>query len=217
MGRPATADGGGAPEAVQGEAEIRAAIIGHGTSVIGKGWGPKIDTCTTVRMHDSAWQQPADWGERRDIGFLVLNERFAGEAIGKWSGACRKIACVLHGRNMKLTRDVPKDVEIVVATDLPDMYAAWCPKAERPIAMQRGTAAAATAMRLLKPKEMILVGFDNMRNGVVSERAAGPEYPEVLGRDHWVRIDLASEARFIEEMARRHGVVMQHAEDVWQG
>jgi hypothetical protein len=40
-----------------------AAVIGHGRSPVGRGWGSRIDACDlVVRMWDNHWQDEADWG-----------------------------------------------------------------------------------------------------------------------------------------------------------
>src|ERR1044072_2888538 len=50
------------------------AIIGHGRSPEGTGWGPRIDACDCViRMWDCHWQNPADFGRRYDIGFFEVH------------------------------------------------------------------------------------------------------------------------------------------------
>ena len=41
-------------------------VIGHGTSLVGKGLGPEIDKHTVVRLKDPSWQVDKDYGKRMD-------------------------------------------------------------------------------------------------------------------------------------------------------
>jgi hypothetical protein len=45
-------------------------VIGHGPSPAGQRLGRIIDEHPVIRMHDTAWQTPADYGTRRDYTIL---------------------------------------------------------------------------------------------------------------------------------------------------
>lgn len=47
------------------------AIIGHGRSPEGRGWGERIDACDrTLRMWDWSWQAPRDYGRKYSFGLI---------------------------------------------------------------------------------------------------------------------------------------------------
>jgi hypothetical protein len=49
---------------------MNVAIIGHGRSPEGTGWGQRIDACDAViRMWDWEWQSAEDYGRKYDYGF----------------------------------------------------------------------------------------------------------------------------------------------------
>lgn len=51
---------------------ISAAVVGHGPSLEGAGWGPQIDKHDLViRMVECDWQPKADYGQKYDIGVYL--------------------------------------------------------------------------------------------------------------------------------------------------
>jgi len=51
------------------------AIIGHGKTVEGRGWGPMINAqACVVRMWDCQWQTEVDYGSRYDYGLIEVHK-----------------------------------------------------------------------------------------------------------------------------------------------
>jgi len=138
-------------------------VIGHGASPDGKGWGVEIDKHPVVRMHDSFWQEPSDWGARCDYTVLP----------GPWGPKIYTMPTRTPNRAWMLYT-------------LPMQRKGWKIRkamAGRPIVPQRisdecrsiysegfvptrGLCAIIMAHKVLKATDIMLIGFDSILSGV---------------------------------------------------
>jgi hypothetical protein len=144
---------------------VKIAIVGHGRSPIGRGWGAKIDACdTVVRFWDCDWQGPDDYGTRFDVGVYTAlpNEMAQRRRHGKMD------APVWWAYD-------PRGTKPAVGT--PIAPAPWIARmsfdelrrrAGRRLELSRGTAAACAALDWYWPEEIILIGFDAVRDGTLA-------------------------------------------------
>ena len=155
-----------------------AAVIGHGPSPAGKGWGPAIDACDcVVRMWDCHWQDPADYGARYDIGCFTLSpkelpdfRRLRRRRPQKWWGYDPR-GMIRGGHVEKL--DAP--LEVIAP-------GAWEDRGRRlggrglsgRFELSRGAAAVMAALEWLKPARLHLVGFDTVQAGRIAAKEYGP-------------------------------------------
>lgn len=180
-------------------------IIGHGPSPVGRGWGPRIDAQTVVRMHDWAHQPAEDYGSRCD--HAVLPGPWLDRALGQLGRApiCAWWIYMLPGRRPRIpipatVLGVPtRAIEVAIEMDAP--------------APTRGLCAAAMSAATFPEEEIVLVGFDTLRAG------AATQYPDWygmkigedrIGRSANHRHDFAAERAALAHLPR-----VRHAEDVW--
>lgn len=210
------------------------AIIGHGRSPEGGGYGSKIDACqTVVRMWDWQWQNPLDYGEKYDYGLFVLTPRglriFTEHNTGKPS-------CSWLAYFGKPTAGVlPQPSEVVDTSP-------WCQIAQQMggaglsgrFTLTRGCAAACWAITQAKGKEkqVVLVGFDNVKCGINRpielsfhpnywasynarfEKKIEKAYP--IGGAKTMTHDMAVELPLMRMLSEQYGVELVFANDIWQ-
>jgi hypothetical protein len=203
----------------------RIAVIGHGRSPEGRGFGPAIDSCSAVvRMWDWAWQERADYGERYDYGvFTILPVSLkAFREAQPWPPRVSWLAY----------RRASDGGELPAATEIIDQC--YRDRIGGPtVNLTRGCAAACWAIdRAGSGGIVVLVGFDNLKAGqcLPVEEAFPPRYREHYDRIHpqWRRSwyppnggarcgshDIAAERGLIEGLAAERGVTVAFAEDIW--
>lgn len=206
---------------------MRVAIIGHGRSPEGKGWGPRIDECVVVRMWDHAWQDPTDYGSRYDYGLFEVHPAMMAAFHGNnrrepsigWVGSVlgRPDKCRLPDRTELIDQapwnEIGRGLGGVGATGN--------------LQFTRGTIATCWAIERLEPEAVILVGFDNIEAGVTldMEQAFSPVYrsnPGTFSFDryrggetkHWNH-DFAIEMPVMRLMADQNGVDLVAAGQIW--
>jgi hypothetical protein len=157
---------------------MKIAVIGHGPSPVGQGWGWEIDRCDAVwRFWDCHWQDPADYGTRYDIGLftavpgeLKFFRRHRRRDPGAW------FAYDLRG--LYRNGHVEPLHQPVVSFDARP----WVEQARRlggrgaggRLELSRGCAASMMAMTAGKTDRLILVGLDAIRDG----NLPADHYPE---------------------------------------
>lgn len=204
------------------------AIIGHGRSPEGKGWGSRIDACSTViRMWDNQWQTPETHGTKYDIGFYEV----AGDLIA--TVMKHKTRDPSRGWVASFLRRSP--TQILPNTELLDQTP-WndigkslggVGKTGR-LQFTRGTIVACWAIeRSQTGDEVMLVAFDTIRAGISAERdeAFSPEYqrnPGTFSFSGWRggqtkfgNHDFRVEAPVMQYLADQRGVKLSFAQDVW--
>lgn len=215
------------------------AVIGHGRSPEGKGWGSKIDECShVVRMWDwHPWQHPRDYGERYDYGLFVLTPK---GLFMFWKHNQRQPKRGWLAYFGKPTAGpLPYPVEVLRNTE-------WNEHAESlggagesgKFTLTRGAAAAMWAIEQHKGwrhslcmNKVVLVGFDNVCLGVNQpiDQSFCPEYwnlymsrfkPDVekvypLGASKTATHDMSFEKGFLQSTAKLHSVELSFAQDVW--
>lgn len=201
-------------------------IIGHGKSLVGKGWGSRIDACdTVVRLWDNHWQDVPDWGCKYDYGYIELSPKqmsrmkFYNKNTPRlgWIGGLLKSA----------TYELPPNTTII-------KFGEWIELGKTlggvgntgKLKLTRGCAAACWAITHLKPDQVILVGLDNVRE----RRALTPEegFPDayrVLPSTSWKTYvgggtkyhnhDYVAEGDILRVLSERTGVKLTHAQDTW--
>lgn len=171
---------------------MRVAVIGHGPSPTGRGWGKKIDACDAViRMWECGWQKPEDYGTRYDYGVFNLaataDGRRAIESVRdqpqprcEWwlyrAGACR----LPLGLFDVPARDLPRDILIRKLAEL----GARTTREGKPATPTRGLAAIAMARRTWPNAAIILVGFDGVLSGEISHTPYARDF--VAGLPQWI-------------------------------
>lgn len=154
------------------------AVVGHGPSPAGRGWGARIDACDCViRMWDCHWQDAADYGTRYDVGCFTLSPK---EIVDFRRLLRRRPASwwAYDPRGMIHACHVESLPEPVVAID----PSAWEVKGRRMggiglsgrFELSRGSAAALAALEWLKPEWLHLVGFDTVASGTIAQTEYGP-------------------------------------------
>jgi hypothetical protein len=142
------------------------AVVGHGPSPQGQGWGAAIDRCdAVVRMWDCHWQAASDYGTRYDFGLftawprdLALLRRFVRRAPGAWW------AYDIRGR-LGALKDAPAALRFDPAPHVALLRAAGARGARGRIELSRGGAALLATLEFLRPRTLHLVGFDGLRDG----------------------------------------------------
>lgn len=154
------------------------AIIGHGPSPGGKGWGTDIDLCDCViRMWDCHWQAPADYGIRYDIGCFTLSpkelvdfRRLCRRRPLKWWGYDPR--GMIRGGHVEA---LAEPIEVIESR-------AWEDRGRKMggrglagrFELSRGSAAVMAALEWLKPERLHIVGFDTVASGVIADAEYGP-------------------------------------------
>lgn len=194
------------------------AIIGHGPSPAGKGWGPQIDSCDRViRMWDCHWQAPADYGTRYDIGVFTVHpielapmrELCERRPAEWWAYDHRGI-----GRGGYIEPLAEPQRRIDPAGWIARGRAMGGGSVGRLYELTRGTAAALAALEWLRPARLVLVGFDSVEAGAIQKTQCAPDAVAVyrargtavhvaanIGRARTATHDYPTERRLIEAAA----------------
>lgn len=209
------------------------AIIGHGLTPEGQGWGHCIDaTPVVVRMWNYHWQNLLDYGERYDFGFYEISPT---EMARFYKHNCRTPA-----RGWVATRLLkPYEGPLPENTTVCDA-SSWDDDGRRlgglgmkgRLLLTRGVRAACWALtKFMSPgQSMVLVGFDNVYTGrTLSSKEGFPQsYIEFPAAYPMVRYDnaphtetksgnhdFAVEGPLLNLLAKRAGIKLDHAQDVW--
>jgi hypothetical protein len=217
-----------------------AAIVGHGKSPGGKGWGTRIDACDFVfRLFDWEWQSTEDYGRKYDFGFYCASYAHIN-CMPQRSKARPTIAWIAepvideHQTLAVATLKPPPPTHIIEAM-------AWR-KIGRELGgdgcdgrftQSRGTLTACWAIEYVDPgSTVVLVGFDNVRehrciplkDAVPPEYLALPHvtvsysdvgYPRENGQTKYRPHDFAVEEGIIQAVAAQNEVKVFHAQDIW--
>jgi hypothetical protein len=208
------------------------AVIGHGRSPEGRGWGPRIDACDRViRMWNWHWQAAADYGSRYDVGLIEVHK----QTIADWRAHNRHqpsqgwIASLLM-RYRGMVGEVPPTAALINQERWLKLQQRkdWGCGETGDWQLTRGGIAACWAISTAREGDAIaLVGFDVIRAGIALpvEDAFSPEYMAsggffgmgcyVPGRTKEGNHDYPAERRLIEFMAARVPVSVAFAQDVW--
>lgn len=212
------------------------AIIGHGRSPEGKGWGPKIDSCDrVVRMWDCAWQDPETYGSKYDVGLIEIHPQILPD-FWRYNRRMPELGWICSDLWIYRThrRDgliLPDDSEIIDQHDL------WTYRYGEQLGacgasgrweLTRGGIATCWAITHSEPGDsVLLVGCDNLWGGRTLPIKEG--FPEAYRADpatetfsHYVagvtkhgNHDLPGERRLYELLAEKHGVEVSFAQDMW--
>jgi len=218
---------------------MRVAVIGHGPSPRGMGWGEQIDSCDfVIRMFDCAWQESADYGTRYDAGVVTMSYRslrwFTQEATRKpkswWvhreAGAWFPFSTAAPQAFMDTSEFRDSGLSI-----LKDHKIAHNPSL---FSLTRGTAAACWAIKTLSPHTLIMVGFDEVMSGQYTPEPYSPEcLASMARRADFFEIknalsqrpvsgltksdghDMTVERLILAHAARDYSVDLFTAQDVW--
>lgn len=203
------------------------AIIGHGRSPEGRGWGDRIDQCLTVRMWDWQWQDRRDYGTRYDYGFFeahpLMMRAFATNRTG--DPAIGWLASVLGDLKRCIVPDGTDLIRQDRWTDLGRQMGGMGRTGN--LKFTRGTIAACWAIESGLDDEVVLVGFDHVRAGRTFrlDQAFSPAYRNNPGtfsfKAHRGGVDKAGNHDFAIErpvlvcLARMNGIKLSFAQDVW--
>jgi len=206
------------------------AVIGHGRSPEGRGWGLKIDSCIVIRMWDwSNWQGADDYGTRFDYGLLEIHPEMMRDFYRYCKSDPEKgwIGSVIgNAARCKL----PKHCTLVDQKP-------WNAMAKKmgglgatgQLQFTRGTIAVCWAIQSLAQEgdSIVLVGFDNIHRGktLPIEEAFSEIYrdqPSTFPFGSYVENDrrhgnhdFGIERPFMERLASEGNVTLQFAKDVW--
>jgi hypothetical protein len=210
----------------------RWAVVGHGRSPEGRGWGSRIDACdTVVRMWDWHWQAAPDHGTRYDYGVIEVHPM----TLERWAAHnCRQpargwVASDLRRKHWSpMGHRLPPETEVIDFRELTranrHMGAGETGRWE----LTRGAIAACWAISKAGPGDaVVLVGCDNLRDGVALPLeqafpqayrldASGPRFADYVGgATRSGNHDFAAERRLVEHLAAKAGVGVAFAQDVW--
>lgn len=208
---------------------ITVAIVGHGKSPEGRGWGPKIDAADyVVRMWNWQWQGEADYGVKYDFG-LIEN--------------CPSIISQFHKYNVRqpvrgwvvsdlgpYKRGLPPEAEIINQKPWTDIGTAMGGVgATKHLQFTRGTVVACWAIEHAQPgDEVVLVGFDNVycgtalavKDGFSDAYVADPSGLSFVGYAPGRRYgnhDFGIERPVMQHLADERGVKLTFSQDAWGG
>lgn len=192
------------------------AVIGHGPSPEGRGWGHLIDgSATVVRMHDWHRQPAADYGQRCD--FAVLPGPWLLRALGQVERPPRDgwLVYRLPGRDGAPVSEHLAGLRAFWHED--DLAPALAPLGD--FAPTRGLMGLVMmALRLTALKRIVAVGMDSIRAGVLSGYPAwyGAQPPAAyIGQTRNPRHAADLEKIALVRLAEITGVEIVHAEDIW--
>ena len=164
-------------------------IVGHGYSSINRGLGPEIDKYKRiVRLKPASWtimqENPKDYGKRTDIMCSSWNTRHHAKQI-----PANEYWHFLDSRHI-LVKQIEILNELTLSTVLPHVCHKWTStyvnmrtdnfKRNKAVVssvysdekghrhMSAGLYAIIYACEILKPKEINLIGFDNVTSGIFS-------------------------------------------------
>lgn len=209
---------------------MRVAVIGHGRSPEGRGWGGKIDECDLViRMWDCHWQTEADHGSSYDYGFLE-----ATPSIVRSFNQYRKrtphfgfVASALHRAGECRLPDTTTIVHQRRWNEIGQRFGGI--GATGRLQFTRGTIAACWAIEALcfVGSSLVLVGFDNVHQGraLPIEKGFSEAYRAAESTSSFrgyiedsVRYgnhDFSVEGPVLEYLCEKHGVRLEFAQDLW--
>lgn len=208
------------------------AVIGHGRSPEGRGWGSLIDAAhRVVRMWNWHWQAEADYGRRYDWGLMEVHKA----TVRDWRAHNQRqpgdgwIASLLM-RYRDMEKDLPRSARLVDQQRWLEMRRPQdrgCGETGRWQLTRGGIAACWSIMNAEAGDRIILVGFDVIRAGIAMapDEAFSPDYQQSAG--FWGldgfkegatkegNHDYPAERRLIEFLAERSGVGLAFAQDCW--
>jgi hypothetical protein len=205
-------------------------VVGHGLTPVGRKWGKKIDRANTViRMWNFHWQNPVDWGRKYDFGFLEVSPT---EMVRFQKHNCKVPTTAWLASDLApYTGTLPAGAHIVWIRP-----GGWVERAiklggkgdrNKYLKLTRGVRAAAWAIER-RPKRVILVGFDNVKEGIALtiEEGYPPEYvscPATFpfrdytgGQVRYSSHDYSVEWPFLSMLAEENNVRLVFAEDIWK-
>ena|SRR3990167_881955 len=207
----------------------RITIVGNGNSPTGRGWGQYIDDSDyVIRMWDCWWQKEDDYGKQYDAGVISMSPtelirvqhwvkrsefRQPGVFLGK---ATHIISPTLFNKYIS-------PLMLIMDRDELTLRAKELVQETGKLKLTRGCLAICQAILSMRPNTIMLVGFDNLREGVGTPNAPGNdalwEPGEVAathscdGKQKINRHDCLAEQRLIAELAAEHSVTVFHAQD----
>lgn len=209
------------------------AVIGHGRSPEGKGWGKTIDQYERViRMWDWNWQATADYGKKYDYGLFAVYPRgmqifykhnVSNPTKGWLAYLLKPPGCTLPDNYVKV--DPARWTERAKAMG-------GTGKSVGKLNLTRGTAAACWAIETSPSGSFVtLVGFDNVyecRN-LPWDEAFSPQYTDVYlkefgqnkdrsypeGETKTLTHDMVIERPLLMALAEYHGVALNFAQNLW--
>lgn len=210
---------------------MRVAVIGHGRSPEGRGWGKNIDACNlVVRMWDWAWQPAEDYGTRYDYGMVSLNQ---GQ-IGAWMRLNEKSpdrGWLGFKREGTLAHSGFETVDPAHWNQMARLLGARRPAGQ--FNLTRGCAALCWAIEKVgRGGEVVMVGFDNLRRGrLLPINEAFPaayldhydrafpawrrSMPYEAGSETCGTHDIAVERWLVSTLGCERGVTVSAADDIW--
>lgn len=213
------------------------AVIGHGRSPEGKGWGPLIDQCNiVVRMWDCEWQAPEDYGVKYDYGMFVLTPKGLRMFVENRVKEPTQAYLAYMGKPVpaEAIKDIQHNTEFVDTRKWVQLAEAQGGRGLNPdktLTLTRGTAAACWACEHSPNGTVFLVGFDNVKKGInqTIQESFSPAYwdlymsrfkPNVekvypVGGAKTATHDMSVEASLIKHVADSCGVTLHYAEDFW--
>lgn len=206
------------------------AIIGHGKSPEGKGWGTRIDAYNrVVRQWNWHWQNEEDWGKRFDYGFYELQPT---EMARFFRHVCRKPMVGWIGTRNRHHK--PYDGGVPLPTLETVDLRAWEALGmalggvgtKGRLGLTRGTQAALWAITTASRGDQVaLVGYDNVYAGLVLEKEDG--FPQSYidcpagfpfrdykgGGTKYGNHDFAVEGPLLRSVANKAGVVLTFSQE----
>jgi len=205
------------------------AVIGHGKSPEGRGWGHWIDACDcVVRMWDCHWQHPDDYGRRYDFGLFEAHPTLMPDFY-KHRQRFPSLGWVAS-RLSKARVQLPEGTQLVDQQPWNDMARKMGGhSATGTIQFTRGTVATCWVLESLAVAgdSIVLVGFDNVHKGRTLSIEEGfsetyrkaPSSFSFRGYKADVRTygnhDFGIEGPLLFAMARKRGVGIGFAQDIW--
>lgn len=189
---------------------MKVALIGSGPSLAGAGLAGEIDAADVVlRLHDCAWQVPADHGSRWDWGLIPgPQRRIDFKALARALPARPRNGWMAYCFGPKVAK-LPRDC-------LPPVNVAWWNErltklAGRPVVATRGFAMFICATQFFsqggrqRPTTLVGYGFDAIKSGDRASWAYHPncDYPVDSGIEE--RHDMAAEHQAIADLSARTG------------
>lgn len=201
------------------------AVIGHGRTPVGRGWGEAIDGCDLVmRMWDCHWQDEGDYGVRYDVGYYELSPKQMSRM--KFYNDRTPSKYWVAGLLKTTTDAQPNTKEILMGDWIKLGLELGGVGTTGKLKLTRGCAAACWAITALEPKQVILVGFDNIATGLaLSPKEGFPDVYAALPSTSWKSYvgggtkyhnhDYVAEGSILKTLAAKHQVRLVHAQDVW--
>lgn len=204
-------------------------VVGHGSSPIGKKWGLKIDGCAIViRMWNWHWQGVVDYGWRYDYGFYEISP--TEMARFKAHNVSYPVQGWLGSKLKDYDGELPECTIIIdpARWEYAAIQLGGSGEHGKRLKLTRGVRAAAWAMEHMRRGDtLVLVGFDNAREGRALSIAEG--YPEayvkhpatfpfrtyVGGGTKYSSHDYAVEGKFLQKLSELTKVKVVHAQEMW--